>query len=88
MKTLSISSKHSNPLYYVNEIKNIFLENDYIILSALEHATVIAIDAALILEKSNFAIIEDIKTSYINIKSKVTKNDIQRANIKIILKKY
>ena len=65
-KEISVMSR-KNPRYYFEMIKKEFVRFTSISLVALEGATVIAIDSALLLSRENIAQIIAIRTSYVKV---------------------
>lgn len=88
-RPIKVSTQHKNPNFYAKKVCRIFDTGNYssVTLAALEFATVIAMDAVLVLQDSGIAEIVNLKTSYVQIKSRVTGRMLQRAQLTILLKK-
>jgi len=86
-RQIKVSTRHKNPNFYVRGVCRILESGDYssLELTALELATVIAMDAALALEALGVVRIKSMHTSYVTIKSRITGRFIQRAQLVLTL---
>jgi hypothetical protein len=83
-KSLQIKAKTSVS-YYMNKTKRILETNDTIELIGLEGAIVVCLDIANALVREGLMVIVTTETSYTEIKSKVLREMLCRAGIKITL---
>lgn len=84
--TITVSTRHKDPLYYVSAVRAAAVTHRFIKLSGLEFAVVTLVDTILLHQQlhSEWQIVS-IRTDYKDINSKVTGQMVKKIHLEVIL---